>query len=411
MARLSRSISTALNRRNDGPWVAGSLAGTALVILMAFLLTQPSSAQGFNTRVALVIGNSSYVSAPALPNPANDAAAMSDSLRRLGFDVTEGTDLDTAGMVSALRSFGAKAESADVALVFYAGHGIQVSGENYLLPIDASLQRERDLNYEGMPLNLIISEASLARKLAVVIVDACRDNPFTGQLRTAMGPTRSSAVGRGLVRVDAPADTLVAFATRDGDVAEDGAGYNSPFTSALLTHMGEPGVEIGDYFRRVRDSVITSTNGRQEPYVYGSIGADRFYLNPQSAAPRHDLALSQPAVRPSQGDNLEADIVFWRSIQDQDDATEYRAYLSSFPNGLFADIARNRLNSAEDRDSDRDAAEVAPAAGNQGQVIAEAPPPRRIWNRRSTPGDRYRDDDGDDDDGDDGDDGDDDGDD
>ena len=403
MARLSKCISLVLNRRSDGPWVAGSLVGTAFVMLMAVLLSQPSSAQGFNTRIALVIGNSSYVSAPALPNPTNDAAAMADSLRRLGFDVTEGVDLDTAGMVSALRSFGAKAEAADVALVFYAGHGIQVSGENYLLPIDASLQRERDLNYEGMPLNLILSEASQARKLAVVIVDACRDNPFTSQLRTAMGPTRSTAVGRGLVRIDAPADTLVAFATRDGDVAEDGAGFNSPFTSALLSHMGEPGVEIGDYFRRVRDSVISSTDGRQEPYVYGSIGADQFYLNPQAAEARIDVALPQSAALPRQGAGSEADIVFWRSIEGKDDPAEYRAYLASFPNGLFADIARNRLNSAEDRDSDRDAAAVTPAAANQGTVTAEAPRPRRIWNRPTTPGDRYRDDD-DDNDGDDGDD-------
>ena len=404
MTRLAESVARVITRRSAGWTFRDSLAGLGFAVLIAVLWSAPSAALDNDRRVALVIGNSDYASAPALPNPANDALAMSDSLRKLGFTVKTGIDLDAAGMVSNLRSFGTMAETADVALVFYAGHGIQVDGENFLLPVDTTLERERDLNYEALALNLILSEVSQARKLGVVILDACRDNPFAGQLKTAMGPTRSTVVGRGLTRVDAPADTLVAFATRDGAVAEDGFGFNSPFTTALVSHLDEPGVEIGHYFRKVRDSVVQSTNGRQEPYVYGSLSAEQFYLNPRSSVPQPDLVQTSvpvPPARPAPQTDAEADLLFWRSIQDRDDATEYRAYLNRFPNGMFADIARYRLGSDE-------ATEEPPAVEEPQEVTAAAPPPRRIWNRvrdYDLANDRGDDRDNDDDDG--GDDGDD----
>jgi len=396
MARLAESVAIVITRRGAGSMFRDSLAGFAFAVLIAVLWSAPSVAQDNYHRVALVIGNSNYVSAPALPNPANDALAMSDSLRQLGFTVETGIDLDAGGMISNLRSFGTMAETADVALVFYAGHGIQVDGENFLLPVDTTLERERDLNYEALALNLILSEVSQARKLAVVILDACRDNPFAGQLKSAMGPTRSTVVGRGLTRVDAPADTLVAFATRDGAVAEDGAGFNSPFTTALVSHLNEPGVEIGHYFRKVRDSVVASTRGRQEPFVYGSLSAEQFYLNPRSSVPQPDLVQTIAPVPPARPTDAEADLLFWRSIQDRDDATEYRAYLNRFPGGMFADIARNRLGSSG-------ATEDPPAVETPAEITAVARP-RRIWNRRVRDYDLANDrgDDGDDDDGDDG---------
>ncbi len=389
MARLAKDTAKVTTRR-DGHWiVAESLAVLVLALLIAWLWALPAAAQGANQRVALVIGNSSYVSAPALPNPANDAFAMSDSLRRLGFTVQEGIDLDAAGMVSTLRAFGAMAETADIAVVFYAGHGIQVDGENYLLPVDVNLRRERDLNYETVPLNLILSEVSQARKLAIVILDACRDNPFSDQLQANMGPTRSTAVGRGLGRVDAPADTLVAFATRDGSVAEDGTGFNSPFTTALLTHLDEPGVEIGHYFRKVRDTVITATNGRQEPFVYGSLSAEQFYLNPPmgtqvAAAPAQptvqQVVPTQPAqpVQPAQNADLQADMLFWQSIQDSTDAAEYFAYLSRFPDGVFADLARNRLVAISTPVTERGSEEVAAVSGNFGAMAMSIANWRRV---------------------------------
>ena len=385
MARLANGIATLIPRHGRGAEFTASLAALVFAVLIAFLWSPQAAAQIAapigHDRVALVIGNSTYRNVPALPNPANDAFAMSDSLRRLGFVVQEGIDLDAAGMASTLRTFGAMAANADVALVFYAGHGIQVDGQNFLLPVDAALQRERDLNYEAVPLDLILSEASQARKLALVILDACRDNPFAGQLQQSMGPTRSTAVGRGLGRVDAPADTLVAFATRDGAVAEDGTGFNSPFTTALLTHLNEPGVEIGHYFRKVRDTVISSTNGRQEPFVYGSLSAEQFYLNPASGGSQVAAAPVQPTVQPAQPAgqaDLEADMLFWRSIQDSTDAAEYFAYLSRFPNGVFADLARNRLVSISTPAPDRGTQEVAAAGTNFGAIAMSIANWRRV---------------------------------
>ena len=381
MTRLAESIATATARRASGSIAHGSFVCLVVAVLIALLWSSSVTAQVAQGRVALVIGNSNYQSVPALPNPANDAFAMSESLRRLGFVVQEGIDLDAAGMASTLRSFGALAETADVALVFYAGHGIQIDGQNYMLPVDASLRRERDLNYEAVPLDLILSEVSQARKLAIVILDACRDNPFAGQLQEAMGPTRSAAVGRGLGRVDAPADTLVAFATRDGSVAEDGTGFNSPFTTALLTHLGEPGVEIGHYFRKVRDSVIASTNGRQEPFVYGSLSAEQFYLNPTSGDAQVAAVPILPAGQgnPQAGQaDLEADMLFWRSIQDSDDEAEYFAYLSRFPNGVFAELARNRLVTISTPVAERGTEEVAAASGNFGAIAISIANWRRV---------------------------------
>ena len=385
MTRLAKSVTTVTARRASGSMARNSFTCLVLAVLIAWLLALPAAAQGAYPRVALVIGNSSYQSAPALPNPINDALSMSDSLRRLGFVVQEGIDLDAAGMVSTLRSFGSLAADAEVAVVFYAGHGIQVDGTNYLLPIDAKLERERDLNYEAVSLDLILSEVSQAGKLAVVMLDACRDNPFAGQLQASMGPTRSTSVGRGLGRIDAPADTLVAFATRDGAVAEDGAGFNSPFTTALLTHLGEPGVEIGHYFRKVRDTVISSTNGRQEPFVYGSLSAEQFYFNPTSAdtqvAVAPQQATVQPTVQPAQPTgqaDLEADMLFWRSIQNSTDAAEYFAYLSRFPDGVFADLARNRLVSISTPVPDRGTQGVAAAGTNFGSIAMSITNWRRL---------------------------------
>ena len=193
-------------------------------------------------RVALVIGNSAYQHAEELPNPRNDAKAIAEALTRAGFEVDLRTDLDQLGMQHALRDFGLKAEGADAAVVFYAGHGVQVAGENYLLPIDATLERERDLLYEALPLNLVMGEVGQAQRLGLVIIDACRDNPLAEQLRRVLGPIRSRLVGDGMARMDnLPSNTMIAFATRPGEVAVDGNGAHSPYTAALLTAHGGAG--------------------------------------------------------------------------------------------------------------------------------------------------------------------------
>ncbi|EWY37994.1 hypothetical protein N825_15180 [Skermanella stibiiresistens SB22] len=247
-------------------------------------------------RIALVVGIGAYQFAPALPNPGNDARAIAASLRKLNFEVEEAYDLDNRGFSGRLRDFGIRAASADVAVIFYAGHGLQVRGQNYLLPSDAKLERERDLVYEAMPLNLIMGELAQARKLGVLILDACRNNPFADRLsKNNAGALRERDVSAGLSRIDdTPSDTLVALATRADALAEDGSGEHSPYTNALLRNFAVPGLELGLFFRRVRDNVMEATQGRQEPFIFGSLGATPFYFNP--APPNRIPEL--PALKP-----------------------------------------------------------------------------------------------------------------
>ncbi len=232
-------------------------------------------------RVALVIGNGAYKSTPALPNPPNDATDMAQVLEEeLGFEVLLHHDLDEVAMEAALSAFGRKAERADLALVFFAGHGIEFNGQSYLLPVDAPpLTHERQLR-RLMRLDDLVAEAAYAR-VGIVLVDACRDNPLANNLRAALGASRSAAVGRGLSKLEeSPAQTLVVYATQAGAVADDdsGNGRNSPFTVGLLTHLATPGLEVSLLVRRVRDEVLRLTGNRQQPFDYGSLGGDPIYL-------------------------------------------------------------------------------------------------------------------------------------
>ncbi|WP_448189747.1 SUMF1/EgtB/PvdO family nonheme iron enzyme [Azospirillum sp. sgz301742] len=249
------------------------------IFLLALLSAGAALAAEGGPRIALVIGIGTYTQAPELPNARNDAKAFAEALRKLGFTVEERNDLPNRGLAEALRDFGIRAQKADVALLYFAGHGMQVGGTNYLIPADARLERERDLVYEALPLNLPLGEVSQARKLGILIIDACRNNPFVERLaRSTPGRTDAHA---GFARIDdTPSDTLVALATRADAVAEDGAEDHSPYTAALLKNLEVPGLELSLFFRRVRDSVMQATQGRQEPYIYGSLGATPFYFNP-----------------------------------------------------------------------------------------------------------------------------------
>jgi formylglycine-generating enzyme required for sulfatase activity len=260
----------------------GSLLKRILILLLLSLLAaSPALAAG---RVALVIGNGDYKNAPELNNPVRDARAVAAALRRLGFTVLDKFDVKRLDMEDILGQFGDQARAAEVALVFYAGHGIQMDGRNYLLPVDASLEQERDLR-RLIPLDDVLKEASHASRLGLVILDSCRDNPFTQTLARSLGPTRSVAVGRGLARIErTPAETLVAFATRDNTVAADGVGEHSPFTAALLKHLETPGLDVRLLFGKVRDTVLAMTNRSQEPYIYGSLGGTEIYLSPPAVS-------------------------------------------------------------------------------------------------------------------------------
>ncbi len=231
-------------------------------------------------RFALVIGIGAYANAPMLESPTRDAQAMAAALGRLGFDVDLALDSDYRQLGGRLREFGHKAADKDLALVYFAGYGLQVDGQNYLIPADARLERSRDLAYEALPLNLFLGEIGQAAKLGIMVLDASRDGPFDDRLVQNSGAL-PIATQPGLGRVDdSPSDTIVATAARANALAEDGTGEHSIYTGALLEELQAPGVELELFFRRVRDRVMQATNGRQEPYTYGSYGATPIYLSP-----------------------------------------------------------------------------------------------------------------------------------
>lgn len=228
-------------------------------------------------RVALVIGNSEYRNVPRLPNPVNDAIMMRDALGRSSF---ESVDLirnaTREQLLSALHRFADRADSADWAVIFYSGHGVEVGGTNYLVPVDARLRTNRDVEFEAVELDKALRAIEHARKLRLIILDACRDNPFLVQMARIM-PTRS--VGRGLARVEPDGGMLIAYAAKHGEIALDGEGSSSPFTDALVKRMRTPRLEIRRMFDLIRDDVMAATSRRQQPFTYGSLpGSEDFYF-------------------------------------------------------------------------------------------------------------------------------------
>lgn len=230
-------------------------------------------------RIALVIGNSAYENVPALPNPVRDAALVADTLKRTGFEtVMVQTNLGKDALIAALRDFAARAESADWAVVYYAGHGMEVGGVNYLIPTDAKIAADRDIGFEAVPLEQVLNAAERAKKLRLVILDACRDNPFANKMRRTLN-VASRSVTRGLAAVEPDAGTLVVYAAKDGETAIDGDGGNSPFALAFIKNLKTPGLEVRRLFDYVRDDVMDATSRKQQPFSYGSIsGRQDFYF-------------------------------------------------------------------------------------------------------------------------------------
>ena len=249
------------------------------ILSLAIFATVSVTDAHADRRVALVIGNSAYQRVAKLPNPVNDARAVAALLRGAGFDVVESRfDLDAASLRRAMGDFTDIANDADVAVVYYAGHGIEVDGNNYLIPVDAVLARDVDVEDETVSVDRVMKALDPAKRLRLVILDACRDNPFTRSIKRSVN-TRS--IGRGLAKVEVlTSDTLIAFAAKAGSTAMDGDGKNSPYTSALLKHLATPGLDVRFALGRVRDDVVKATSNRQEPFVYGSLGGKEFPLVP-----------------------------------------------------------------------------------------------------------------------------------
>ena len=310
--------------------LARSIVATGLALLLAV------QALAAERRIALVIGVSAYRAVPTLHNTLNDANGVGGALKRLGFDVDLVTDPDRMALESAVRRIGDRARGADVALFFYAGHAVEANGQNWLLPVSADIRDGRDLRFEGLDLDALLGQLDGAARLSVIILDSCRDNPF----RMRLGEAGRGLDRGGLAQVSAAAGTLVVFSTAPGTVAGDGAGPNSPFTTALLKHMEAPGQEIRQMLADVRKDVREATGGKQVPWEQSAMEGT-LYLNPTQAVMRAPVPGAAPPAAPKPA--LEADSLFWDSVRNSANAGDIKAYLDKFPQGTFADLARSRL--------------------------------------------------------------------
>ncbi|WP_296600160.1 caspase family protein [Roseibium sp.] len=304
-----------------------------------FLLLLSLTSAHAERRVALVIGNSGYANVAELKNPYNDAKGMSDKLTDLGFDVVTGLDLSLRDMRQTVREFIKKLDNADLALFFYAGHGIQVNGENYLVPVDAELSTHLDLDFEALPANLVLNAMEQSTKVNLVFLDACRNNPFTENLARSMG-TRSSAVGRGLAKIGSGVGSLVSFATQPGNVALDGDGENSPFTTALIKHLGTPGQDITRDLVMVRRDVLEATKGQQVPWDNSSLTGEVILKQLEMVQP---VEPEKPAINP------QIELAYWDSIKSGESIAYFETYLTRYPEGQFADIAKIRIDELKSR--------------------------------------------------------------
>lgn len=247
-------------------------------LLLAALITITLMRGAHAERVALVIGNSDYQYGTPLPNPRNDATDIAGALQAVGFKVILGRDLDWRSFSETIRTFSNALKDADDAVFYYAGHGLQVSGQNYLIPVDAKLDSERDLDFSAIRLNFILRQMEIDRedKTNIVFLDACRDNPLARNLSRSMG-TRSASVGMGLAQVKTGVGTFIAFSTQPGNVALDGKGRNSPFTAALTKRIPMPGKSLNTLMIDVRKEVLAETKGRQVPWDHSALTGDFYF--------------------------------------------------------------------------------------------------------------------------------------
>lgn len=300
--------------------LTGLLTGVPSILLLCltFWATQAYAAG----RVALLIGNSDYASPDmALRNPVNDVTALSAALQELGFAVTEATDQNAGAMQQALDQFGAAAEGAEMAVFFYAGHGVQIGGENHLIGTDFAGSDLQALRRSSLTLDRVRDVmAKAGPKVGILLLDACRNNPFSDR----------GMVEQGLVRMRGGAGLLIAYATDPGNVAYDGVGDNSVFTSGLLDHIASPDLDVRLMLGRVRQQVVLETDGRQIPWVEESV------LDEHSFAPGLESETADDATA--------ADLAHWRGIASSADASDFESYLRTYPDGLFAAFAYDRID-------------------------------------------------------------------
>ena len=316
------------------PKLLGGVMRFGLLFFLGFSFCISAEPALADKRIALIVGNSTYQTVPQLPNPSRDAGAVAKMFKDAGFDsVDVQLNVGNLDFKRLIRRFEAMADQADIAVVYYAGHGLEIGGTNYLIPIDARLASDRDADDEAIPLERLVSSTDGAKRLRLVILDACRDNPFVTTMRRERA---SRAVKSGLGKVEPTStDTLIAYAAKAGSTADDGDGQHSPFTSALLKNLTVPGLDVRLAFGRVRDDVLRSTGNRQEPFVYGSLGGGTMALVPEVAKP----------IDTEAGARVDYELTAQIGTREAWDS-----FLASHPTGLYANLARaqnNKLSAAQ----------------------------------------------------------------
>lgn len=341
----------------------------AFVLVPLLAWVTPGQAE---KRVALVIGNGAYAKVSKLPNPVNDAAAVEAMLKAARFDkVVRASDLGAVQMRRLLRDFSDDVRGADIAVVFYAGHGMEMNGVNYLIPVDAVLERDIDVEDETVSLDRVNQALEQAKRLRLIMLDACRDNPFVRSMKRTLA---GRSIGRGLARVDVvSSDTLIAYAAKAGSIAADGDGANSPYTMALAKHLMTPALDVRLALGRVRDEVLRTTKNRQEPFVYGSLGGSEIPLV-AGKAPEPPTA-GQMTATTAEAEAAAA----WPSIRDTKSTTDLEAFIKRYGATFHGDLARGRLAELRrlallTKESERKATEASAAksANDQEKAMAAA---------------------------------------
>jgi len=346
----------------------------AAVIVLAF-----APAAAANGRVALLIGNNAYPSSP-LRNAVNDSRDLGAALRELGFRTIVKENTSRADMIAALQEFGRALDGAEAALFFYAGHAMQFKDRNYLIPIDAVMGSEDDVTFFSVEVSQVFDRMERARtRFNFVILDACRDNPFRDTFKVSAS---------GLAQMSGPSGTLIAYATAPGATAADGFGRNGVYTGHILQNIKVPDMPVEVLFRKVRESVERDTKRLQTPWELSSIKGDFVFNSTGRAA----AAGAAPAGGPSADVAAQLELQFWKSVQDSSRADDIQAYLDKYPNGVFAALAKNRVDALLGR-SRVAAASPAPAtgapapataaAGAPAAAMVKSPPAASTGSRRS----------------------------
>ncbi|MFT4121357.1 caspase family protein [Bradyrhizobium sp.] len=327
-----------------------------LLLVFAFLLT--SGAAQAERRVALVIGNSAYKNVARLTNPVNDATLVGGMFKKAGFDSVEvKVDLTIPEMRKALRDFGMRTRDSEIAVIYYAGHGIEIDGNNYLIPIDAVLEADTDVYDEAFALDRVLATVEPAKQLRLIILDACRDNPFAKSMKRTVA---SRAIGRGLAKVEPTSpNTMIAFAAKAGSTASDGDSKNSPFAAALVDRLPTPGLDLRKAFGFVRDDVLKNTGYKQEPYVYGSLGGDDVPL--VAAKP----AAPGPQASPDDAVRRNYELALQLGTRDG-----WNVFLAQYPDGFYAGLAKGQINKIAAEEARTAAVEKARLAEDEKSRLA-----------------------------------------